>query len=122
MSENQSQTVAEILINSAVKTVGKRDFLKTVEKIFNYKTKTKTRTPKTPVTEETQCQARVKGERTGVKIGRHVLFEQARCDRKESNGFNHLCAVHNNQVEKFGSLPYGLVSEELNDDLRKTFV
>ena len=116
-----SDSVAEILINSAIKTVGKREFLKTVEKIFGSK-QTKASRTKTSVNEGTQCQARVKGERTGLKIGRHVLFEQARCDRNETDTDTHLCAIHKNQIHKFQTLPYGLVSEDLTDELRKTFV
>jgi hypothetical protein len=120
MSDNTIQTPAEILISSAVKTVGKREFLKTVERMFG-KVKQSTKT-KTTVSQETQCEARVKGDRTGMKIGRHVIFESQRCPRGEVDSSTHLCAIHTNQVAKLGSLPFGRSAEELNDDLRKSFV
>lgn len=123
-SDNSQQTPAEILIQSVVKTVGKREFLKTVEKMFeNLKIKTKNRTQsEVKISPETQCEARVKGERTGIKIGRFVQFEQERCNRAEIDSISHLCAIHTNQVKKLGSLPFGRSTEELSEELRKTFV
>ena len=120
MSDNTIQTPAEILISSAVKTVGKREFLKTVEKMFG-KVKQQSK-QKLPVSQETQCQARVKGDRTGLKIGRHVLFESLRCDRAEVDSITHFCKIHSNQIAKLGELPYGRATQELSDELRKTFV
>lgn len=127
MSDNQPKTPAEILISSVVRSVGKREFLKTVEKMFGNKTATKVggaRKPRTKqeVNAEEQCVARVKGGRTGIKIGRFVLFESARCDRKEVDGSTHLCAIHTNQTKKFGSLPFGVSSEPLTEEQAKTFV
>lgn len=121
MSDNTSQTPAEILISSAIKSVGKREFLKTVERMFSILKNQKHKTPQT-VSQEHQCEARVKGERTGMKIGRFVLFEQQRCPRAQIDTSSHLCAIHTNQVNKLGELPFGRTTEELNDDLRKTFV
>jgi hypothetical protein len=115
------QTPAEILIQSAIKTVGKREFIKTVERIFR-KEKKETIRQSTIPSQEIQCEARVKGERTGIKIGRFVQFEQARCHRPEIDSSTHLCAIHTNQSKKLGELPFGRVTEELNDNLRKTFI
>ncbi len=122
MSNNTIQTPAEILISSAVKTVGKREFLKTVENIFGIPQKTSGSRTKKTVSQEHQCEARVKGERTGFKNGRFVLIEQARCDRKEVSTDSHLCAIHSNQVAKFGSLPHGRATEELTEELKNIFV
>jgi hypothetical protein len=124
MSDNTIQTPAEILINSAIKTVGKREFLKTVERIYDVSFGKVKQTPKVKasISQETQCEARVKGERTGMKIGRFVLFESQRCPRGEVDSSTHLCAIHTNQVNKLGGLPFGRSAEELNDNLRKTFV
>ncbi len=131
MSDNQYQTPAEILIRSAVHTVGKREFLKTVASLFGTKkvvpTKvggSSTRKPRTKheVPAEQLCAARVKGVRTGIKIGRFVLFESSRCDRKEVDGSTHLCAIHTNQVKKVGSLPFGLAADPLTEEQQKTFV
>ena len=114
------QTPAEILILSAIKTVGKREFLKTVERIFRKEKKESVKQTK-QILQKIQCEARVKGERTGIKIGRHVQFEQARCDREEIDYISHLCAIHTNQVNKLGELPFGRVTEELDETLSKTF-
>jgi len=109
-------TVAEVLVNSAVKTVGKREFLKTVEKLFGKKEKERV---KTDVPAEDKCVARMKGERTGVKVGRYVLFDAVRCDRKGVD--SSLCAIHANQVTKFGELPLGLYADPITDELKKVF-
>jgi hypothetical protein len=114
-------TPAEILINSVIKTVGKREFLKTVERMFRSSNKNQKKQQTKP-SQEIQCEARVKGERTGIKIGRHVQFEQARCDRSEIDTSTHLCAIHTNQEKKFGDLPFGRVTQELSEELSKTFV
>ena len=131
MSDNTVKTPAEILISSAVHTVGKREFLKTVASMFHLSAnggttakQVKERKPRTKqaVPVEQQCVARVKGARTGIKIGRFVLFESARCDRKEVDGSTKLCAIHMNQVKKFSSLPFGIASEPLTEEQTKTFV
>ena len=127
MSDNKTQTPAEILIRSAVQTVGKREFLKTVAAVFGShpaQSAPKVRKPRTKqeVPAEEQCVARVKGARTGIKIGRFVLFESARCDRKQVNGSSHLCAIHTNQVKKSSVLPFGIASEPLTEEQAKTFV
>ena len=135
MSDNQNKTPAEILIRSAVHTVGKREFIKTVASLFGTKKDTAskvggattaavTRKPRTKheVPFELQCVARVKGARTGIKIGRFVLFESARCDRKEVDGSSHLCAIHTNQVKKTGALPFGKAADALTEEQQKTFV
>jgi len=109
-------TVAEVLVNSAVKTVGKREFLKTVEKLYGKKEKERV---KADVPADEKCLARMKGERTGVKVGRYVLFDAIRCDRKEVA--NNLCAIHLNQVVKFGELPLGLYADPITDELKKVF-
>jgi predicted Holliday junction resolvase-like endonuclease len=116
MSNDNVQTPAVVLIMSAVKTVGKREFLKTVKSIFG--TKQTPRAVKETVAEE-QCEARVKGERTGIKAGRYVLFDAVRCDRQQVD--EKLCAIHRNQVKKFGELLFGRVTEPLTDKLKKVF-
>lgn len=133
MSDNNTNTPAEILISSAVRTVGKREFLKTVASMFHLSVggsanatakQAKERKPRTKqeVPAELQCVARIKGARTGIKIGRFVLFESARCDRKEVDGSSHLCAIHTNQVKKFSALPFGIASDPLTEEQTKTFV
>ena len=105
-------SVAEILIQSVIKSVGKREFLKTVDKMFG---QTKKEKQKKEVKQEYQCQARVKGERTGVKVGRHVLFESARCDRKEISSDTHLCKIHSKRLH------HGLFTQPLTEEQQKTF-
>jgi hypothetical protein len=117
MSDNSS--IAEILINSAVKTVGKREFLKTVEKLFEHKKLEKEVRAKTHVPADEKCVARMKGERTGIKVGRYVLFDAVRCDRKGID--SSLCAIHANQVSKFGELPLGLYNDPITEELKKVF-
>ncbi len=129
MSDNQVKTPAEILISSAVQSVGKREFLKTVALLFGVGAKQVKPVPtqrkprvKQVVPAEQQCVARVKGARTGIKIGRFVLFESQRCDRKEVDGSSHLCAIHTNQVKKLNNLPFGIATEPLTEEQAKTFV
>ncbi len=110
-------SVAEVLVQSAIKVVGKREFLKAVETICPAKKKSE----KTFENNIPQCEARVKGDRSDIKIGRHVLYESLRCARGEINTDSHLCKIHTNQVDKFGSLPFGRFTEELNDEQRKVF-
>jgi hypothetical protein len=117
MSDNF--TVAEVLVNSAVKTVGKREFLKTVEKLFGKKDSEKDVRVKADVPAEDKCIARMKGDRTGVKVGRYVLFDAVRCERKQVS--NNLCAIHSNQVVKFGELPLGLYADPVTEELKKVF-
>ena len=118
MSEHKNSLMAEILIQATVKSVGKREFLKTVEKLYGEK-KDKAERSKKDVPVDVKCIARVKGDRTGMKVGRYVIFDVARCDRKEIDG--HLCAIHSNQVAKFGELPYGAYNEPITEELKKVF-
>lgn len=112
-------TSAEILIESAVKTVGKREFLRTVEKLYSPKKIVRMLKESAPV--ETQCVARVKGERTGIKAGRFVLFEAARCSREAAKD-QDICCIHVNQQKKHGGeLPLGLYSSPLTEGQKKVF-
>lgn len=123
----QENTVAQVLITSAVKVVGKREFLKTVETMFGVSRKVsggavgvkgekKPRKPRTlkVVPEENRCCARVKGDVSAV-VGKRHLFEGAQCTRGRL-AEKELCAIHSNQVEKFGSLPDGLIHEKLTEE------
>jgi len=114
MSNNNSQTPAEVLIMSAVKTVGKRNFLRTVNRLFDLGKDKKVR-QKSEVSIENQCEARVKGDRTGVKVGRYVLFEPLRCDRREISTRTHLCHIHSNQIVKFSKLCLGRINDPIDD-------
>lgn len=122
MSANENLSASELLVNATVKMVGKREFLKTVEKLYGIKKLVveKVRN-KSDVPAGEQCVARCKGDRTGVKAGRYVLFDNVRCARKEINGDEHLCSIHCNQVTKFGALPLGKYTEPLNEELKKVF-
>ena len=122
MSNNANQTPAEILITSAVKTVGKRDFLRTVERLFNLNgAKISKQRQKTVVLEDKQCCARVKGDRTGMKVGRYVLFDAKRCPRSEVSSDTHMCVIHSNHQVKHGELPLGKFSQPLTEDQKKVF-
>jgi hypothetical protein len=120
MSTNDSSYAAELLINASVKMVGKREFLKAVEKLYGIKkSQTEKVRNKSEVPAELQCVARTKGDRTGMKVGRYVLFDNVRCARGEvSDG---LCAIHSNQVTKFGELRLGKFTEPLTEELKKVF-
>ncbi len=122
MSANENLSASELLVNATVKLVGKREFLKTVEKLYGIK-KSVVEKPrnKTDVPAGEQCLARCKGDRTGVKAGRYVLFDNVRCARKEVNAEEHLCSIHCNQVTKFGSLPLGKYTEPVTEELKKVF-
>ncbi len=123
MSNESVKTPAEILIELAVRSVGKREFLKTVERLFKTNSsKSHEKRVKTPAAVENPCVARVKGPRTGLKFGRHVMFESARCCRNEIDAQTHLCAIHTNQVRKFGGLAHGIASEPLTEEQGKVFV
>jgi hypothetical protein len=113
---------AKVLVDFVIKSVGKRHFLKAVEEILPAAKSTKVERKKNPVSNEVQCVARVKGARTGLKVGRHVLFESARCEKEEKDKETHLCAVHRNQVTKFGQTLWGLCTVPLTDEQRKVFV
>jgi hypothetical protein len=116
-------STAEILIASVIKSVGKRVFLKTVDKMFKNTervSQTKERV-KAVVPAECMCVARKKGERTGIKAGKHVLYDAVRCGRKEVSTENHLCAVHTNMLARKGTLPFGEYSDPLTDDMKKVF-
>lgn len=116
------ETPAEVLIKSVVKTVGKREFLKTVERLYQttHKAASSDR-QKTEVSAEEQCVARIKGDRTGLKVGRFVMFDARRCPRHEISTETHLCAIHTNQVAKFGELPFHTHDSPLTEDLKKVF-
>lgn len=118
MNHNNNSVIAEVLVNASVKTVGKREFLKAVEKVLGNKREKDLRI-KTEVPSDEKCLARVKGERTGIKVGRHVLFDTGRCDRKGVE--NKLCVIHGNQMTKFGYLPLGLYNEPVTEELKKVF-
>ena len=122
MSNNPLQSPAEVLIMSAVKTVGKREFLKTVERLFETKNKSPVgRRVKSEVAAEEQCVARVKGDRTGLKVGRFVIFDAKRCPRHEVSAESHLCAIHTNQIVKLGELPLGTHTSPLTESVKKVF-
>ena len=112
-----SSGLAETLVQFVVKSVGKREFLKTVEKLFPKTTKAKLE--QIPVRPDVQCDARVKGERTGIKAGRHVLFDAQRCPRARSEG-SRLCCIHENQVKK-EKFHLGYVNAPLTDAQKKVF-
>ena len=116
-------STAEILIASVIKSVGKRVFLKTVEQMTKHHEKSSPtlQRVKQAVPAECMCVARKKGERTGIKAGKHVLYDAVRCERKEVDSETHLCAVHTNMVAKKGSLPFGLYSDPLTEEAKKVF-
>lgn len=128
-SEN---TVAQVLIASAVKVVGKREFLKTVESMFGFSRKEKqsnivqgkekkARKPRTlkAVANENRCCARVKGEVSAV-VGKRHFFESAQCTRSHVDS-SDLCAIHRNQVDKFGSLPDGRMGETISEEQKERY-
>jgi len=123
MSENGNQTPAEVLIHATIKSVGKREFLKTVEKMFHIVKRVSTggQRVKKVIDESKRCHARVKGDRTGMKVGRNVLFEAVQCVRCEIDPLTHLCAIHTNQKEKRGGLELGMYKEELTDAQKQVF-
>jgi hypothetical protein len=116
-------STAEILIASVIKSVGKRVFLKTVEKMCKHTEKTPSvaQRVKRSVPAECVCIARKKGERTGIKAGKHVLYDAVRCDRKEVDANTHLCAVHTNIVRRRGALPLGRYTDPFTEELKKIF-
>lgn len=116
-------STAEILIASAIKTVGKRVFMKTVEKMCKHPEKSVSmgQTVKEAVPAEFMCVARKKGERTGIKAGKHVLYDAIRCERKEFDSQTHLCAVHTNMLARKGALPFGRHHEPLTEEMKKVF-
>ena len=115
-------STAEILIASVIKSVGKRVFLKTVSKMFKNTEKPATKERvKQVVPAECMCVARKKGERTGIKAGKHVLYDAVRCGRREVDSETHLCAVHTNVVSRKGSLSFGEHTDPLTDDMKKVF-
>lgn len=120
MSTDIAATPAEILIQSVMKTVGKREFLKTVESLFPTKASKarKAYVRRTAPSQDNQCVARVKGARTG-KDGRRVQYAAEQCPRhKHEDG---LCKVHHNQMAKFGALTFGSVVEPLDEELEAIF-
>lgn len=123
MSANTPQTPAEILLTAAVKSVGKREVLKAYEKLFASKNAAdgKQERKKSEVPADSQCCARVKGDRVGIKVGRYVLFEALQCPRRELSNDLHLCPIHTNQMTKFGELAFGKFTDELTEDQKKVF-
>ena len=120
MTTNEPSVPAELLINAAVKMVGKREFLKAVEKLYGIKKAVVDKVRhKSEVPAESQCVARTKGDRTGMKVGRYVIFDNVRCARGQVSG--SLCAIHCNQVTKFSGLPLGKFTEPLTEQLKKVF-
>ena len=120
MLSNEQSAPAEVLINAAVKMVGKRAFLKAVEKMYGIKKDAVDKVRhNTEVPVESQCLARIKGDRTGMKAGRYVIFDNLRCARGKVS--DCLCAIHCNQVTKFSGLPLGKFTEPLSDELKKIF-
>ena len=127
-------TVAQVLIASAVKVVGKREFLKTVETMFGFSfsrkekqsnivhgKEKKARKPRTlkAVADENRCFGRVKGEVSAV-VGKRHFFESAQCTRSHVDS-SDLCAIHRNQVEKFGSLPDGRMGETITEEQKERY-
>lgn len=116
-------STAEILIGSVIKSVGKRVFLKTVEQMCKHQEKAApaVQRVKQSVPADCMCIARKKGDRTGIKAGKHVLYDAVRCERREVDSETHLCAVHTNMVARKGALPFGLYSEPLTEEMKKVF-
>ncbi len=119
-------STAEILIASVIKSIGKRQFLKEVEKMSLTTSKSNANANanprvKLPVPAEVQCIARKKGDKTGIKAGKHVLYDSIRCPRKEASSDTHICVVHANMVKRMGSLPFGVHAEPLTEDCKKVF-
>lgn len=139
MSDTSENTTAHVLIESAVRSVGKREFLKTIEKMFGLsRTKSKVvsdqpkkRGPKPgsvrkprvieEVSSENRCCARVKGDIVNV-IGNRHLYASEQCTRSRLDAEGGLCAIHRNQVGKFGDLPDGRVNTPLTEQQQKKFV
>lgn len=120
MSTDILLTPADILVQSVIKTTGKREFLKAVERLFPTKAAKarKAYVRRDAPSQENQCVARVKGARTG-KDGRRVQYTAEQCPRhKHEDG---LCKVHHNQMAKFGALTYGSVAEPLDEELEAIF-
>jgi len=112
---------ADTLVKFVVKSVGKREFLKSVNRLFPRTSKSDTKGEQVdkpvPTPVENQCEARVKGERTGIKAGRHVLFDAQQCARKDTS---RLCCIHKNQVKK-QKFNLGYVNDPLTDAQKKVF-
>ena len=116
-----SSDAADTLVRFVVKSIGKREFLKSVDRLFP-KSKSSSKAAKvehTPVQTDKQCEARVKGERTGIKAGRYVLFDAQRCPRARVEG-GQLCCIHENQVKK-EKFHLGYVNAPLTDAQKKVF-
>ena len=113
-------STAEILIASVLKSVGKREFLKTVNTMFNRKEKLATQRVPRVVPDEEMCVARKKGDPTGIKVGKHMLYHPVRCGRRCLAG-KKLCIVHNKVASQKGQLPLGIYSDPLTDDVKNIF-
>jgi hypothetical protein len=120
MSDNLKYTAAESLVECVIKSLGKKVFLKAVEKVCgNLKgSKRKTRSKHT-IPAEHQCCARIRGERTGIKAGKFVLYDNVKCARKLESQL--LCAIHENELKKKGQLKYGIFGESLTELQKKVF-
>lgn len=128
---SSEKSVAAVLIESAIRVVGKREFLKTVESMFGMKKTTKVtkestkekkpRKPRTlkEVPKENRCCARVKGDISAV-VGKRHYYESAQCSRGRVAS-SDLCAIHRNQSEKFGVLPDGRIGEELTTEQKNHY-
>jgi hypothetical protein len=116
-------STAEILIASVIKSVGKRVFLKTVEQMCKHQEKSSPagQRVKEAVPANCMCVARKKGDRTGIKAGKHVLYDAVRCERREVDSETHLCAVHTNMVARKGALPFGRHDDSLTEETKKVF-
>jgi len=120
MSDNTKYTAAESLVECVIKSLGKKAFLKAVEKVCGdlKGSRRKTRT-KHSVPAELQCCARIRGERTGIKAGKFVLYDNVKCARKLES--QRLCAIHQNEITKKGELKYGIFGECLTELQKKVF-
>lgn len=115
MSDKSNYTPEESLVDCVVRTLGKKVFLKAVEKICGSQRKPRT---KRDVPADLQCCARTRGEKTGIKVGKYSLYDLARCDRRMVS--DSLCAIHRNESKK-GALKLGLYDAPLTEDQKKVF-
>ena len=118
MADQQINPAHESLVTCVVDAIGKRSFLKIVNKLFGETTQRKART-KREVPADMCCMARIKGDKTGIKAGKYVLYDSKQCDRKILK--DELCAIHSNHITKKGNLLYGKFNEALTDEQKKVF-
>jgi len=115
MSDKENYTPEESLVDCVVRTLGKKVFLKAVEKVCGSQRKPRT---KRDVPADLQCCARTRGEKTGIKVGKYSLYYVGRCDRRIIS--DSLCAIHTNERKK-GALKLGLYDAPLTEDQKKVF-